>query len=145
MLGARLCGADGTLRTSAPRHDSRGMPVDARGALLGSAPTLRFALPCRYTVVDRGVAFGATVALPPLARPARAVTVPGIVRSALGVADGAVPTLRLRYTEVGVPRRGLLGTAREAAGFARPALLRFEAFESLLGTARELVSALRLR
>jgi hypothetical protein len=39
----------------------------------------------------------------------------------------------------------LLGTVREAAGFARPALPRFEVFASPLGTARELASAPRLR
>jgi hypothetical protein len=75
MLGAWLGAAAGALRMSAPRHDSRGMPVDSCGALLGSAPTPRFVPPCLYTVVDRGVVFGATVAFPPLARPARAISV----------------------------------------------------------------------
>jgi hypothetical protein len=51
----------------------------------------------------------------------------------------------LRYTEVGVPPLESLGTAREAAGFARPALLRLDAFVSPLGAAPELVSTLRLR
>ena len=41
MLGARLAGADGALRISVPRIDSRGIPVDARGGLTGFAPTSR--------------------------------------------------------------------------------------------------------
>jgi len=111
------------------------MPVDVRGTPLESAPTPRLAPPCLYTVVDRGVAFGATVALPPLARPARPMSVLGVVRA-------FVPAVRLRYIDVGVPRLASLGTARDAAGLARPALLRVDP-EASLGVAREAVALAR--